>query len=128
MSMSSYEYFRCLRWYCTIGRYGLVDDKYEKFIYEQVKDLVDKIEMNYIDLAGKILIAPGLKFIADDLGFSIEEAFRLLLWAQIPSRIIKNELMLEEDFNNFYKDRRLYNYKTIEDVKNKLKEIIARND
>ena len=127
MSMSSYEYFRCLRWYCTIGRYGLVDDEYEKFIYEQVKDLVDRIEMNYIDLAGKFLIGTGLKFIADDLGFSIEEAFRLLLWAQIPSRIIKNELMLEEDFNNFYKDHRLYNYKTIEDVKNKLKEIIARN-
>lgn len=128
MSMSSYEYFRCLRWYCTIGRYGLVDDECEKFIYEQVKDLVDRIETNYIDLAGKILIGLDLKFIADDLGFSIEETFRLLLWAQIPSRIIKNELMLEEDFNNFYKDRRLYNYKTIEDVKNKLKEIIARND
>ena len=126
--MSSYEYFRCLRWFCTRGRYGLVDDKYEKFIYEQVKDLVDRIETDYIDLAAKILVAPGLKFIADDLGFSIEEAFRLLLWAQIPSRIIKNELMLEEDFNNFYKDRRLYNYKTIEDVKNNLKEIIARND
>lgn len=128
MSMSSYEYFRCFRWYCTIGRYGLVDNKYEKFIYEQVKDLVDRIETDYIDLASKILVAPGLKFIADDLGFTIEEVFRLVLWAQIPSRVIKNELMLEEDFNNFYKDRRLYNYKTIEDVKNKLKEVIARND
>ena len=106
MSMSSYEYFRCLRWYCTIGSYGLVDDECEKFIYEQVKDLVDRIETNYIDLAGKILIGLDLKFIADDLGFSIEETFWLLLWAQIPSRIIKNELMLEEDFNNFYKDRR----------------------
>ena len=127
MSMSSYEYFRCLRWYCTIGRYGLVDDECEKFIYEQVKDLVDRIETNYIDLAGKILVGLDLKFIADDLGFSIEETFRLLLWAQIPSRIIKNELMLEEDFNNFCKDHCLYNYKTIEDVKNKLKEIIARN-
>ena len=48
MSMSSYEYFRCLRWYCTIGRYGLVDDECEKFIYEQVKDLVDRTEDMFI--------------------------------------------------------------------------------
>lgn len=75
MSMSSYEYFRCLRWYCTIGRYGLVDDECEKFIYEQVKDLVDRIEMDYIDLAGKILIGLDLKFIADDLGLAQKKLF-----------------------------------------------------
>lgn len=131
MSMSAYEYFRCLRWYCTIGRYGLVDDKCERFAYEHVKDLINRIEIDYIELAGKILMAPkeeiGLRFIAEDLDFTMEEVYRLLLWTQMSSKAMKTEMMFNSVFYDLYKDHVLYNYKTAEAVREKLKEI-ARND
>ena len=130
MSMSSYEYFRCLRWYCTIGRYGLVDDECERFAYEHVKDLIDRIEIGYLELAGLILTTPkeelGFRYLAKELGFTMEEVYRLLLWAQMSSKQMKPEMVIEDYFKGFQEDCPLYNYKTTKAIEEGLKEI-ARN-
>lgn len=127
MSMSSYEYFRCLRWYCTIGSYGLVDDECERFAYEHVKDLIDRIEINYSELAGLILTIPeeelGFRYLAKELNFTMEEVYRLLLWAQMSSKLMRPNMKIED----VYKDHPLFNYKTARAIEERLKEI-ARND
>lgn len=127
MSMSSYEYFRCLRWYCTIGSYGLVDDECERFAYEHVKDLIDRIEINYLELAGLILTIPEeelvFRYLAKELNFTMEEVHRLLLWAQMSSKLMRPNMRIED----VYKDHPLFNYKTAKTIEEGLKEI-ARND
>lgn len=127
MSMSSYEYFRCLRWYCTIGSYGLVDNECERFAYEHVKDLIDRIEIGYLELAGLILTTPkeelGFRYLAKELNFTMEEVHRLFLWAQMSSKLMRPNMRIED----VYKDHPLFNYKTTKAIEEGLKEI-ARND